>query len=101
MDDILGRREAARPPRRLSTAADVGGATAGPQDGEVTEERPGRRTMERGDAASLAIYRRYMPMEPLKFPIPRKTREKRGGLLPFLMRSITKSQHGETRSCML
>ncbi|XP_068452041.1 protein TASOR isoform X2 [Clinocottus analis] len=85
MDDYLARREAARPPRRLSSAADVGGANVGPQDGEVTEvhatppDRPGKRTMEdrKGSLAPLAGYQRYMPMEPLKFPIPKKPKEQR------------------------
>ncbi|XP_056243599.1 protein TASOR isoform X1 [Seriola aureovittata] len=106
MDDILARREAARP-RRMSSvaaataaagaaaaAAAVGtaelGANVSLQDGEVIELQPPRETltgleilgaaggrMERRNSASQIVHQRHMPMEPKKFHIPRKTRENR------------------------
>nr|XP_046240860.1 uncharacterized protein tasora isoform X2 [Scatophagus argus] len=90
MDDILPRREyeAARP-RRLSAVAEIG-ANVSLQDGEVNEVYPARETlaglgrlsvpfgrMERRNSATSGGHQRHMPMEPLKFPIPRKTKEKR------------------------
>ncbi|XP_044066398.1 protein TASOR isoform X2 [Siniperca chuatsi] len=88
MDDNLVRREAARP-RRVSAAAELE-ANVSLQDGEVIEVHPARETqpgpgrlsaaggrMERRKSAPQGLYQRYMPMEPLKFPIPRKTKEKR------------------------
>ncbi|XP_029908234.1 protein TASOR isoform X2 [Myripristis murdjan] len=78
------RREAARP--RQSSVADVGGQ----QNGELTStelhaareaqapgpDRPraaGRVTERR---SSASVHQRHMPMEPLRFHIPRKTKEK-------------------------
>ncbi|XP_070696328.1 protein TASOR [Pempheris klunzingeri] len=89
MDDILGRREAARP-RRVSAAAELG-ASASLQDGEVTEVQSAREPllglgrlgasggrMERRNSGPPVVHQRHMPMEPLKFQrIPRKTKEKR------------------------
>lgn len=94
MDDSLARREAARP-RRASAAAAAAelGASASLQDGEAAEANPARETqpgpdrpsaagrMERRNSGPQVVHQRHMPMEPLKFHIPRKTKEKRGGLL--------------------
>ncbi|XP_029286862.1 protein TASOR isoform X3 [Cottoperca gobio] len=89
MDDNLSRREAARPPKRAAAAAAEVGANDSLQDGEVTEVHPGREPhaagklspaagrMERRYSAQLAVHHRHMPIEPLKFLIPRKTKEKR------------------------
>nr|XP_040059631.1 protein TASOR isoform X4 [Gasterosteus aculeatus aculeatus] len=90
MDDGPARGDASRPPRR-SSAAEVGGANVGPQDHgddlfevHATGDAPvgpdrqspaaGRR--ERSNSAT-ELYQRYMPMGLLKFPIPRKPKEKR------------------------
>ncbi|XP_038553930.1 uncharacterized protein tasora isoform X3 [Micropterus salmoides] len=88
MDDSLARREAARPRRRMSAAAAEFGANVSLQDGEVvdghpareTQQGPGRRSAPGGRMNSVpqGVYQRYMPMEPLKFPIPRKNKEKKG-----------------------
>ncbi|KAM9757993.1 LOW QUALITY PROTEIN: protein TASOR [Menidia menidia] len=88
MDDILFRREACRP-RRESAAADIG-ANASAQDGEVVELSPAREThpsagrgssagrrMERRNSTPPQVHQRHMPMEPKKFHIPRKTKEKK------------------------
>ncbi|XP_026204201.1 protein TASOR-like isoform X2 [Anabas testudineus] len=88
MNDGLVRREAARP-RRASAAAELG-ANASLQDGEGIEVHPPRETpsgpdrpgaaagrTERRYSASQMVHHRHMPMEPLKFHIPRKTKEKR------------------------
>lgn len=97
MDDSLSltRRDAARPQRRVSAAADFG-ANVSLQDGEVIEvsyspretnsgpDRPspaGGRTERRNSLTQPVHHQRHMPMEPLKFHIPRKTKEKRGGLV--------------------
>lgn len=92
MNDGLVRREAARP-RRVSAAAAAAelGANASLQDGEGTEVHPPRETqtapdrpgaagvrMEWRNSATLMVHQRHMPMEPLKFHIPRKTKENRG-----------------------
>lgn len=94
MDDGPARGDASRPPRR-SSAAEVGSANVGPQDHgddlfevHATGDAPvgpdrqspaaGRR--ERSNSAT-ELYQRYMPMGLLKFPIPRKPKEKRGGLV--------------------
>lgn len=95
MNDGLVRREAARP-RRASAAAELG-ANANPQYGEVIEVHPPRESqpgsdrlaaaagrMERRNSASQLVHQRHMPMEPLKFHIPRKTKENRGGMAPRL-----------------
>ncbi|XP_040014619.1 protein TASOR isoform X4 [Xiphias gladius] len=92
MDDSLSRREAARP-RRVSAAAAELGANVSLQDGEaigVIEVHPPRETptaadrlsaaggsMERRNSAQQVVHQRHMPMEPKKFHIPRKTKEKR------------------------
>ncbi|XP_070759390.1 protein TASOR [Enoplosus armatus] len=88
MDDNQARREAVRP-RRVSAAADLG-ANVSLQDGEVIEVHPARETlpgpgrlsaaggrMERRNSALQGVHQRHMPMEPLKFHIPRKPKEKR------------------------
>lgn len=95
MDDNLVRREAGRP-RRASTATELG-ANVSPQDAEIIEIHPDResqtgagklsaagRRMDRSNSAPQGVYQRHMPMAPLKFPIPRKTKEKRGGLVCFV-----------------
>lgn len=83
-------REAARP-RKGTVSAELG-ANASLQDGEIlevsareTQAGPGRptpadRRMERRNSAPQGSYQRHMPMEVLKMPIPRKTKEKRGKL---------------------
>nr|XP_019952270.1 PREDICTED: protein TASOR isoform X1 [Paralichthys olivaceus] len=93
MDDSLARRPAARP-RRLSAAAADSGANVSLQYGEVTEaievqparettvaaDRPGAAAagiVERRNSAPQVVHQRHMPMEPKKFHIPRKTKEKR------------------------
>lgn len=108
MNDSLVRGEAARP-RRVSAAADLG-ANVSLQDGEVTEVHPPRESptgpdrlgaaggrMERRDSAPQVFHQRHMPMEPLKFHIPRKTKENRGGMdlsLPAVEHSYSsRSEH--------
>lgn len=72
-------------------SADVGAANANQQNGEGIAEVSTReslaglgrlalaaKTMERRNSAPQGSYQRYMPMEVLKMPIPRKTKEKRG-----------------------
>ncbi|XP_040890119.1 protein TASOR isoform X2 [Toxotes jaculatrix] len=105
MDDSLARREAARP-RRVSatttttaaaaaaaaatTATAELGANVSPQDGEVFDPQPPRetqtgpdrlsaaaRSMERRNSVPPVVHQRHMPMQPNKFHIPRKTKEKR------------------------
>ncbi|XP_062264804.1 uncharacterized protein tasora isoform X1 [Platichthys flesus] len=95
MDDSLARRPAARP-RRLSAAAADSGANVSLQDGEVSEgielqparepptaaDRPGAAAAaagitDRRSSAPQGVHQRHMPMEPKKFQIPKKTREKR------------------------
>lgn len=101
MEENPARQEAARPPRRrvsaaaAAAAAAEAGANVSLQDGEVIEvveaTHPGRepqaapdrleaaaRRMERRNSALQVVHQRHMPREPLKFHIPRKTREKRG-----------------------
>lgn len=41
--------------------------------------------MRRKIVAAEGFHERYMPMEPLKYPIPRKTKEKRGWFYLFPM----------------
>ncbi|XP_032369625.1 protein TASOR isoform X2 [Etheostoma spectabile] len=90
MDDNPARREAARPRRRASAAAEVGGANVSLQDGEGLEVLSARETQagpdrpsaaggrtERRNSGPQVVHQRHMPMEPLKFHIPRKTKEKR------------------------
>ncbi|XP_034725833.1 protein TASOR isoform X2 [Etheostoma cragini] len=89
MDDNPARREAARPRRRASAAAEVG-ANVSLQDGEGIEVHSARETQagpdrlsaaggrtERRNSGPQVVHQRHMPMEPLKFHIPRKTKEKR------------------------
>lgn len=88
MDDNCFRREyGAANPRRMSAAPELG-CYSSPQDGEalevfcVSEAAPGtagRRTKRR-DSATQGSHQRHMPIEPLKLPIPRKTKEKIGKL---------------------
>ncbi|XP_060897283.1 protein TASOR isoform X1 [Labrus mixtus] len=94
MDDSLTRREAVRP-RRVSAAAELG-ANVSLQDGELMEVHPASRDiypgpdrlmgaaaaaaggrMERRNSATPSIHQRHMPIDPLKFHIPKKTKEKR------------------------
>lgn len=83
--------EGTRPRRGTAGSAELGAANAHQQNGEgivqvSTRESlagPGRptlaaKTMERRNSAPQACYQRYMPMEVLKMPIPRKNKEKRG-----------------------
>ncbi|XP_037346508.2 protein TASOR isoform X2 [Pungitius pungitius] len=96
MDDGPARWESSRPPRRLSAAAaaaaaEVGGASVSLQDEDDLFEvhTPGDApvgpdrlssaagTRKRSNSATQLVYERYMPMGPLKFPIPRKPKEKR------------------------
>uniref|UniRef100_A0A8C4IIZ5 TASOR pseudo-PARP domain-containing protein n=1 Tax=Dicentrarchus labrax TaxID=13489 RepID=A0A8C4IIZ5_DICLA len=94
MDDSLSRREAAARPRRVSAAAAARAAELGAntslQDGEVIEVHPAREThlgpgrlsaaggkMERRNSVLQVVHQRHMPKEPLKFHIPRKTKEKK------------------------
>lgn len=101
MGDNPARRAAARP-RRVSAAAELS-ANVSPQDGEVMEVQPSRETqpgpdrpspaagvaaataaaavagrMERRNSAPQPVHQRHMPIDPLKFHIPRKNKEKRG-----------------------
>lgn len=97
MDDIIGRLTAARP-RTVSSAGEFG-ANVSLQDGEViiiddettreSQTGPGKVSagggkMERRNSVPPGIYQRHMPMGPLKLTIPRKTKEKRGGLVHIL-----------------
>lgn len=99
MDDSLGgRREAAARLRsRLPAAAELG-ANVSPQDGEIIEAHtaresqpgPGRpsaaggRMERRNSLTPQGIYQRHMPMAPDKFHIPRKTKEQKCELVPFI-----------------
>lgn len=101
MDDSSVRREAYRP-RRASAAPD--------DDVVITPDRKyqpvaGRLSaaaaggiMERRNSTPQVVHQRHMPMEPNKFHIPRKTKEKKGELLGnnnvFLF--LTLSSNGET-----
>ncbi|XP_031157236.2 protein TASOR isoform X2 [Sander lucioperca] len=90
MDDNPARREVARPRRRASAAAAEVGANVSLQDGEGIELHSARETQagpdrlsaaggrtERRNSGPQVVHQRHMPMEPLKFHIPRKTKEKR------------------------
>ncbi|XP_035517685.1 protein TASOR [Morone saxatilis] len=91
MDESLSRREAAARPRRVSTAAAAElGANTSLQDGEVIEVHPPREShlgpgrlsaaggkMDRRNSVLQVVHQRHMPKEPLKFHIPRKTKEKK------------------------
>ncbi|XP_056130188.1 uncharacterized protein LOC130107556 isoform X2 [Lampris incognitus] len=77
----LGHRAAAVAARARRGAVADGGGTAARQDGEqassnVGWDKPGRLAGARTAAPSL-VHRRHMPMETLKFHIPRKNKEKR------------------------
>ncbi|XP_069025657.1 protein TASOR isoform X2 [Embiotoca jacksoni] len=101
MDDGSARRETGRP-RRLSAAAAAAElrASLSLQDGEPAEVHPAREVLpgadrpgadrpgadrpgaaggrtERRNSIQPGIHQRYMPMEPLKITIPRKTKENR------------------------
>lgn len=93
MDDNCFRREyGAVNPRRMSAAPELGCYSSW-QDGEVLEVfsvreseagpatlgAAGRRTKRR-NSATQGSHQRHMPIEPLKLPIPRKTKEKIGKL---------------------
>lgn len=93
MEDRLSStaHEGSRPRRGTAASAELGTANANQQNGEGIVEvstreslaGPGRPTaaakaMERRNSAPQGCYQRYMPMEVLKMPIPRKTKEKRG-----------------------
>lgn len=80
-----------RPRRAAAGSAEVGAANANQQNGEGVVEvstreslaGPGRptlaaKTMERRNSAPQGGYQRYMPLDVLKMPIPKKTKEKRG-----------------------
>lgn len=77
--------------RGSAGSAELPAANANQQNGEGTVEAstresvagPGRpapaaQMMERRNSAPQGCYQRHMPLEVLKMPIPRKTREKRG-----------------------
>lgn len=83
--------EATRPRTCTAGYTELGAANANQQNGEGIVEvstreslaGPGRltpaaKTMERRNSAPQGCYQRYMPMEVLKMPIPRKNKEKRG-----------------------
>lgn len=97
MDDILCRsqQDEVTRPRRLSAAAAELGANVSSQDGEVTKVHSARESqaglgrasaaggrIERMNSLTQGNHQRHMPMGPLKFPIPRKTKERRGELFP-------------------
>lgn len=96
MDDNLARR------RRVSAAAELG-ASASLKDGELIDVYPAREShpgpgrvgaaaaaaaaawgMERRNSVPPGSHQRHMPMEPLKMTIPRKNKEKKGGLICIL-----------------
>ncbi|KAF7656332.1 hypothetical protein LDENG_00042900 [Lucifuga dentata] len=90
MDDSLVRKEAAHPRRTASMEVE---ANVSPRDGEVSEfqhakesqaasDRPCGRT-ERRNSANAVVHQRHMPMEPHKFHIPRKNKEKRDLFQPI------------------
>lgn len=91
-DNCLRRDSGAVHPRRASAAPDPGSSRSA-QDGEALEGFPLReseaaparltaaaRRMERRNSATQGSHHRHMPIEPLKMPIPRKTKEKIGKL---------------------
>lgn len=94
MDDNCFRREyGAVVSRRVSAAPELGSYSSA-QDGEAlevfavreSEAGPARlgtagRRMERRNSATQGSHQRHMPIEPLKMPIPRKTKEKIGKLI--------------------
>ncbi|XP_068171229.1 protein TASOR-like [Antennarius striatus] len=89
MDDNFDWKEhLATRSRRMAVVADYGAVSL--QDGEdsevysTTETEKGsdrlsasNRRMKRRNSAPQGSHQRHMPMEPLKFPIPRKAKEKR------------------------
>lgn len=93
MDDNSFRREyGAVNPRRMSAAPELG-LYSSLQDGEVLEVFSVReseadpttlgaagRRLKRSNSATQGSHQRHMPIEPLKLPIPRKTKEKIGKL---------------------
>lgn len=101
MDDNCLRRDPGLVhPRRGSAAPDLG-SYRNAQDGEAlevfpfgeSEAAPARlaaaRRMERSNSATQGNHQRHMPIEPLKMPIPRKTKEKIGKLFGGNARIIT------------
>ncbi|XP_075996355.1 protein TASOR [Genypterus blacodes] len=78
MDDSLARREAASARQRKAEAAIVS-----PGDGQAAELQQPRESAAaaaaraRRDSASGVVHQRHMPMDPLKFHIPRKNKEHR------------------------
>lgn len=81
MGDNLVRREAARP--RKAATAEVG-ANVSLGDGEETELQHARESQTtparpRRNSATSVVHQRHMPMHPIKFHIPRKSKENRGG----------------------
>lgn len=90
-DNCLRRDSGVVHPRRVGAVADPGSYRSA-QDGEALEVFPFReseaasarlaaaRRMERRNSATQGSHHRHMPIEPLKMPIPRKTKEKIGKL---------------------
>lgn len=94
-DNCLRKDPGAVHPRRVGAAPDPGSSRSA-QDGEALEGFPLReseaaparlaavaaaaRRMERRNSATQGSHHRHMPIEPLKMPIPRKTKEKIGKL---------------------
>lgn len=91
-DNCLRRDSGAVHPRRGSAAPDPGSGRSA-QDGEALEVFPVREgeaaparlaaaawRMERRNSATPGSHQRHMPIEPLKMPIPRKSKEKIGRL---------------------
>lgn len=86
----------------MSAAAELG-ASASLKDGEVIDVYPAREShpgpgrvgaaaaaaaaawgMDRRNSVPPGNHQRHMPMEPLKMTIPRKNKEKKGGLVCIL-----------------
>lgn len=90
MEGGFSRRDSC-PMRRVSTAADCG-ASLSLQNSDLPRSTPARggyptparlgsaaagKIMERRKSAPQVVHQRHMPMEPKKFHIPRKTKEKK------------------------
>lgn len=91
MNDNLNRREHEAARSRRASAAFELGANVSLQDGEAVEAHTASQSysgldrlnvsgwrVERSNLATQNSHQRHMPMEPLKLPIPRKTKEKKG-----------------------
>lgn len=91
MNDNLYRRECEGARSRRASAAVELGANVSLQDGEAVEAHTASQSysgldrlnvsvwrLERSNSATQNSHQRHMPMEPLKLPIPRKTKEKKG-----------------------